>query len=201
MSRSSSRAASYAWKGLDDPDRIDHAVVKFEKESMTAHGTSITSAYASSWRLTVADGWVTRSLSVSVHGTGWTRSLELGRSANGDWSAHATEDGTPIDVRRLGFAPDAFADAIDCDLGLCPVTNTMPIRRLGLLDGNTPPRALPVVWVDVPTLRVSLSTQMYSSGEGLVRYEVPSGEFTAGLTVDPDGVVVHYPELAERFSC
>ncbi len=32
--------------------------------------------------------------------------------------------------------PMTIASALDCDLGLCPATNTMPIRRLGLLDAD-----------------------------------------------------------------
>jgi hypothetical protein len=55
----------------------------------------------------------------------------------------------------------------------------MPIRRLGLVDGVVPPTELVMAWIDVPSLQVVRSEQVYAP-------------------VDDDGLVVDYPELARR---
>lgn len=90
-------------------------------------------------------------------------------------------------------------DALDCDLGLCPVTNTMPIRRLGLLASDLPETPLVMAWVEVPSLRVIRSDQVYASAApGNVRYRSYSRDFSAELSVDADGIVIDYPGLATR---
>jgi hypothetical protein len=94
--------------------------------------------------------------------------------------------------------PDRLGDALDVDLGHSPLTNTLPIRRLGLL--SAPPgtsHTITAAWVLVPGLVVMPSRQTYTAlGGGQVRYS--SGTFTADLTVDADGYVTHYPGLAQR---
>ncbi|KAJ8141009.1 hypothetical protein OY671_005815 [Metschnikowia pulcherrima] len=84
----------------------------------------------------------------------------------------------------------------------------MPISRLGSL-GDDPPAHethLVMAWVEVPSSRVSRSDQVYAArepldpatGQGVVRYTSATRDFTADLTVDADGLVVDYPELARR---
>ena len=197
------------WAGVDDPTRRDHAVVDLDARSMRAVGASQSGApgseFASAWQLDVADGWITRSLSVTTRGFGWSRELILTRSAAGIWSAEADARGE-TDLAAPGLDdPDALDGAIDCDLGLCPVTNTMPIRRLRLLDGEVDENALVMAWVEMPSLRVIRSDQVYASGpdahapsERRVRYRSYSRDFHAELTVDADGLVIDYPGLAVR---
>lgn len=192
----------YTWRGIDDPDRIDHASVSFAQDSMSTHGVSLTPSYASSWQLDVGSGWVTRSLCANIQGDKWGRSLVLTRDGSGEWSIDAKAWGD-IDLPAPGLADTAsLQGAIDCDLGLCPLTNTMPIRRLGLLDQSVSDTALVMAWVDVPSLRVLRSDQVYGSGTsmtpGTVRYASYSRDFTAELTVDSNGIVVDYPQLAQR---
>lgn len=78
----------------------------------------------------------------------------------------------------------------------------MPIRRLALLDGGVLHTPLVMAWVEMPTLRVIRSDQLYASGSAnaplTVRYASHSRDFQAELTVDSDGVVVDYPHLARR---
>ena len=149
-----------------------------------------------SWRLEVDEGWVTRRLSVAAYGDRWSRSLDLRRDDRGVWSARRIAEGGDPTEGSPELDPASLNGALDCDLGLCPLTNTMPIRRLGLTGTDVPPRRIIVAWVDVPTLRVYRSEQVYSSLGGAVRYQVPDGGFSADLTVDQRGVVVDYPQLA-----
>jgi hypothetical protein len=54
-----------------------------------------------------------------------------------------------------------------------------------------------MAWVEVPSLRVLPSRQMYRGlGSGKVEFHSGDGGFSAELTVDHDGIVVDYPGLA-----
>ncbi|WP_413334542.1 putative glycolipid-binding domain-containing protein [Brevibacterium sp. GP-SGM9] len=105
------------------------------------------------------------------------------------------------DLPAPGVAADAdLGGAVDCDLGRCPLTNVMPIRRLGLLRKEVPDPPLVMAWIDVPSLRVIRSDQVYGSSPtaGKVRYTSYSRDFSAEITVDSHGIVIDYPELALR---
>ena len=58
------------------------------------------------------------------------------------------------------------------DLGACPLTNTPPVRRLGLLRAKAGTTStVTVAWVLVPSLEVVASRQTYTAlGEGRVRF-------------------------------
>ena len=189
------------WVGDDEPDRIETASVRFGADSMHAIGGARTAWYVTDWELEVGDGWRTRALRVTARGFGWSRTLDLGRSPQGEWRADAEQSGD-VDLPGPGLAdPSSIAGALDCDLGLCPLTNTMPIRRLGLLDADVPETALVMAWVEVPSLRVIRSDQAYASasastgGRRRVRFRSLDSDFAAGLEVDADGLVVDYPGI------
>lgn len=191
------------WTGVDDASRVDLAAVELRDDSMRAIGSSRTSWFASAWELDVAPGWITRRLVVTSRGFGWSRTLELARSETGAWTADASHSGTS-ELPTPGLAPVTdLTRAVDCDLGLCPVTNTMPIRRLGVLGGGVAETHLVMAWVDMPSLRVIRSDQVYASGAPTdaarrVHYQSFSRDFSAHLSVDDDGLVIDYPGLASR---
>ncbi|MCR2783922.1 MULTISPECIES: putative glycolipid-binding domain-containing protein [unclassified Microbacterium] len=192
----------YQWRGEDDPSRIDTAYVRFRPAAMRAHGSSVTRQYTLSWTLDVGEGWLTQHLRVRVLGKGWSRSLDLRRDSAGEWRSTVAQTGT-VDLPAPGIGPDVdLHDAVDCDLGLCPVTNVMPIRRLDLHRSDHDETRLAMAWVEVPTLRVLRKEQLYSSHydgvERKVRYRTGDGEFTSDITVDHNGMVIDYPGLAWR---
>jgi hypothetical protein len=83
--------------------------------------------------------------------------------------------------------------ALDVDLTVTPATNTLPIRRLaGLSVGEA--ADLRMAWVQFPELEVIPSAQRY---ERLAadRWRFSTGDFTAELLVDPDGLVLDYGGL------
>lgn len=139
-----------------------------------------------------------------MRGFAWSRQLELTRALSGEWSSKtecAGETGFPAP----GIADrDSLVGAIDCDLGLCPVTNTMPIRRLGLLNRAVEESHLTMAWVAVPSLEVVQSRQIYSSapsprcGPNVVSYQGLTSDFRSPLSVDEHGVVIEYPSLARQ---
>ncbi|MCT1617303.1 putative glycolipid-binding domain-containing protein [Kocuria marina] len=190
----------YTWIGIDDPSRNDAAQVEFSGSGMRAAGSSITNSYVTSWTLNVDDHWRTRRIIVTATGETWSRYLDLSRSPSGNWlSETAVRGATELPSPGIVDGTD-LTDAVDCDLGKCPLTNVMPIRRLGLLQGGVPEIPLVMAWIEVPSLRVIRSDQVYASGsgDGLVRYTSCTRDFSAELTVDPQGVVIDYPHLARR---
>jgi len=95
-----------------------------------------------------------------------------------------------------------FGDALDCDLALSPLTNSMPVLRNGLLESGGPVE-LHMAWVSVPDLGVFSSRQRYTfvrkQGErSIVRYESSSRNFVADITFDQDGLVIDYPGIGRR---
>lgn len=199
-------ATIVTWAGVDDPERLDRASVELAEDSMRAFGSSHTRSFATTWSLDVGAGWVTRSIDVTVRSLGWWRSLTLTRHPDGRWESRHDAEGR-VDLPSPGLAdPASVEGALDCDLALSPVTNTMPVRRLGLLDAVVPPTPLVLAWVDVPSLQVVRDEQVYASaGDGTtprhVAFSSPDGEggvFRTRFTVDEDGLVLDYPGIARR---
>ena len=199
---------SIVWRRVDVAG-IEQALLD-DRSGLYARGTAIVAEpvrYTCGYELLVDDGWVTGRLSVTTEGAGWLRSVKLERAA-GRWRVTAGEQGD-LDAAllaagqaRVGLPgiedPDQLRDAIDADLGGSPLTNTPPVRRLGLLSARPGTSStVPVAWVLVPSLEVVAAQQTYTAlGEGRVRFQ--SGTFAAELTLDERGYVIDYPDLAER---
>lgn len=112
------------------------------------------------------------------------RSLALGSDGAGTW----TVDGAPAPL---------LAGAVDVDLSGTPMTNTLPIRRLGLRIGDR--ARIACAYVDLPSLAVSLDPQRYTRlSERRYHFESPASGFARDLDVDDDGLVVSYPGLFRR---
>jgi uncharacterized protein len=158
--------------------------------------------YRLDYELDCAERYVSRRLSVRAAGGGWARRLELERDPRGHWSIEAGADGDPYPCGLPSPGGDAvvLGEALDCDLGECPATNTMPVLREGLLAGGTV--AFVMAWVSVPDLTVRPSRQRYTflrhGGDGkssVIRFR--SGTFTADVTFDADGIVTDYPGIGK----
>ena len=187
------------WRGLDEW-RAEAACVELDDRGIRATGTQLgvdPVPYRLDYELETEADFVTSRLRVVSRGDGWRRELQLGRAADGDWSIVASEEGR-LDLPHAGGNASDLAAALDCDLGLSPVTNTMPILRYGLLHGGGPVE-LTMAWVAVPALAVEADGQRYRHLESMVvRFEAVDGSFAADITVDDDGVVVDYPGIARR---
>lgn len=143
------------------------------------------------------------SLTVSAGGAGWSRRLVVTRDATSGWTATAGGAG---EEDLLGHPVAAITDlgleALDCDLGFSPLTNTLPIRRNGL--HRKPGGAdVTVAWIQVPHLTMAAVRQRYehlatTRAGAVVRYRSLESDFTADLDVDRVGLVRVYPGLTER---
>lgn len=231
-----------AWRGVDDESRLDVASVEFDADGgFVATGRQSTETYRAQWDLVVDSSWRTRLLTVDVEGYAhsqdaddlddaadpggrmepvWQRHLNLWRRDEGSrsvWRCETGESGVvPRHLGPLGIAADAlelFAEALDVDLAGCPLTNTMPIRRLGVDAAGIGERPITTAWVSLPDLAVVPSARVYSSApEGLsdiasaldervvsvVHLRSAARDSSVDLSVDAHGLVVTYPELAAR---
>ncbi len=121
--------------------------------------------------------WRTLVVGLHVQTADATRRLALHGDGAGSWTA--------------GGEPQPHLDgALDADLTFSPASNTLPIRRLGLAVGQS--AEIRVVVVDPHREGLELVTQTY---ERLAesRYRYSSGDFSAELDVDGDGLVTRYP--------
>jgi hypothetical protein len=176
----------------DDPYGAEVAEVTLGEGCLSCKGVALgveRTPYRLDYELETSAEFVTTRLVVAVRGDGWRRSLDLRRSESGAWS------GADGDL-------SALEPAFDCDLGLSPMTNTMPVLRHRLLDGAGPVEIV-TAWVSVPDLSVTPSRQRYTFRERreeliVVRFELVDGDFAEDIAFDADGLVLHYPRIARR---
>ncbi|MGW7101824.1 putative glycolipid-binding domain-containing protein [Streptomyces sp. NPDC054838] len=183
------RAVARTWEVLPSRGRTT-AWAELAGGRLRARGRAVGLVPAPYWlayEIETGPGYVTRRLSVTVETHETTAALDLRRDEDGRW----TENGGP--------RPD-LDGALDCDLGLCPLTNTMPVLRHGLHQRpDALPRTFLMAWVSVPDLAVSADRQTYTPLERgaagcRIRYE--SGGFRSDVNFDADGLVIDYPQLA-----
>jgi hypothetical protein len=191
-----------------DTSGVEHALID-ARSGLYARGTAAAVdpiAYTCRYELQTDRSWVTTRFEVTTEGSGWARSLRLELAA-GRWRATTSEQGnldaalTATGHARAGLPgtedPDLLYGAFDVDLTGSPLTNTLPIRRLGLLKADAGvSHRLSVAWVILPSLEVVQADQIYTAlGDGQVRFA--SETFSADLGVDDEGFVISYPGLAE----
>ena len=185
----------------DDPLGAEFADVSIGRGRLTATGLAIGSrptGYRLDYKLETLAGYVTSGLVAVARGEGWQRKLDLRRLRSGRWTARTTARGK-LDLPPPGGDMTAVNGALDCDLALSPLTNTMPVLRHGLLEGGGPVELL-MAWVSVPDLHVHPSGQRYtyvrrSGKRSIVRYQSSSRDFVADLAFDQDGLCVNYPGI------
>ncbi|HEV2086956.1 MAG TPA: putative glycolipid-binding domain-containing protein [Cryptosporangiaceae bacterium] len=178
------------------------ACVADDGDGLRAHGWALganPALYHCTYTLHTDSRWRSTSLEVRTEGAGWSRSLKLRRDADG-WQVRTSETGN-LDASLPGTeAPERLADCVDVDLGLSPLTNTLPVRRLNML--NAAPDTsydLTMAWIHVPTLAVMPDAQRYTAlGDGRVAYG--SDRYQVELELDDAGYLVHYPGLARRLA-
>lgn len=111
--------------------------------------------------------------------------LLLRADGEGRWSG---PDGAPL---------PALDGCIDVDLTCTPLTNSLPIRRLG--EALREREEIRVAYITLPEANVMASRQAYTwLEERRYRFESLSDPFQADIETDADGLVVRYPGLFRR---
>jgi hypothetical protein len=127
--------------------------------------------------------------------------LQIGGATQQEKAITLTADGKGR-WRIDGVKAPHLEGCVDVDIQITPLTNTLPIRRLGLTEGER--SEIRVAYLPVPGLHPRPADQRYTCLKalgppgGLFRYEGLFRGFTADLPVDSNGFVVDYPETFRR---
>ncbi|MFI9586036.1 putative glycolipid-binding domain-containing protein [Streptomyces sp. NPDC052236] len=177
---------------VTDSQGYETSWIELRGTTLQARGRAVATVPAPHWisyELETGEHYVTRELRIRAATTTGSSELRLLHDGHGRWTA----DGDPL--------PDVDG-ALDCDIALSPLTNTMPLLRHGL--HLTPgERTFLTAWVSVPDLTVHPSAQTYThlartERGGLVRFA--SGDYRSDVEFDADGLVINYPDLAHRLT-
>jgi hypothetical protein len=190
----SDRNLEAMWAPWDGPG-LEHLRLRVGEDGAEADGVVVGEE----------DGTYFRAHYVVRCDAGWrTRELIVDPLAGRD-PIHLRSDGEGRWQDASGATLPELRGCIDVDLSATPFTNTLPIRRLGLAEGES--SEIAVVYVNVPTMELGHSGQRYTrlergAGGGLYRYEDEGlfRGFTADLLVDGDGLVLDYPGIFRRIS-
>ncbi|MBD9676440.1 putative glycolipid-binding domain-containing protein [Pseudomonas sp. PDM18] len=142
-------------------------------------------SYQLDYRLDWDEQWRLREARFKVESARGTHELHLLTDGEGNW-------------RDSDGALPELEGCLDIDIWPSPFTNTFPIRRLGLTEGER--RELAVVYLEAPTLKPVRMRQGYTRVDSHhYLYENLEGtDFRALLSVDDDGLVIDYPTLFRR---
>jgi uncharacterized protein len=174
--------ATVLWQGVET-GALDRCRLETGPDGLRLSGTVLTAEFGYPLDVrylveTPSDG-LTRRVELELDGGAVRRVLLADGAGHWRW-----EDGPEL--------PEV-AGALDVDLTVTPATNTLPIRRLAGLDVGQA-ADFKMAWVQFPGLEVLDSAQRY---ERLApdRWRFSTGDFTAELLVDPEGLVLDYSGL------
>ncbi|NPT36819.1 putative glycolipid-binding domain-containing protein [Paraburkholderia xenovorans] len=171
----------------EEGDGIEHLAFDSHEDGFAAESVVVGQRYGKPYglhyKVRCDAQWRTRYAWLKVVGGG---ELELHGDGEGHW-----RDGH-------GLVLSAIEGCIDIDIAATPFTNTLPIRRLQLAEGEH--RPISAAYISTPDLQVTRAGQAYSciALHREYRYEGIFRDFTADLKVDEDGLVIDYPTLFTR---
>jgi uncharacterized protein len=139
--------------------------------------------YALNYSVSCAINWTAQDISIDVLNG---EKLFLSADGNGTWRS-----GDRVIV-------DTLTGCVDVDISATPFTNTIPIRRLDLIDGER--KVIRVAYISVPSLELKPVDQAYTCLKRgkRYRYENLTQAFEVELNVDESGLVLDYPSMFNR---
>lgn len=140
------------------------------------------------YEISVDARWATRAATVSSRSASGTRSTVLRATGEGQWVV----DGEPV---------PHLDGCLDVDLEASAFTNALPVRRLGLSEGER--SCAPAAYVRALDVAVERLEQSYVRGvdDGLrqrFEYSAPAFGFACELMYDESGLLLDYPGIAVR---
>ena len=179
------------WSAWDEPG-LGHLRLVRHDDDIVADGMVIGVTEGRPFRVTYEVrcdvGWRVRAVRVGVPGPE-PPEVDLLSDGEGNWT---TPDGRAV---------SELDGCLDVDISVTPFTNTLPIRRLGLMP--TESAKISIAYIQGTRLQAWPEPQRYTclkkdNQGGLYSFQSLDGEFTADLPVDADGLVLDYPGLFRR---
>jgi uncharacterized protein len=174
--------ATVLWQGVET-GALDRCRLETGPDGLRLSGTVLTAEFGYPldvrYRVETASDGFTGRVELELDGGAVRRVLLADGAGRWRW-----EDGPEL--------PEV-AGALDVDLTVTPATNTLPIRRLGGLDVGQA-ADFQMAWVQFPDLEVIPSAQRYQR-LAPDRWHFSTGDFSAELLVDPEGLVLDYSGL------
>ena len=178
-----------------DARRMESVRVQLSGKRIKANGrivaaaTDTNQAFAAYYDLQTDDRGATKRLGMTVTLAERERQLAIARDEENMW----------LVTDHQGESRAAYGGALDVDVVFSPFFNALPIRRRGLNE-RADSVTVQTIYVTLPDMSVTSAAVSYSSaapgaGEG-IKVHSPVSDVT--LTVDADGFIVNYPDLAER---
>jgi uncharacterized protein len=175
------------WEGSSG-DGVEHLVMRQRSGGIVAEGVVLATAdgvpFAATYRVECDAIWRVKITQARVIG------VDLGVNLTSDGAGHWRDGG--------GVSMSQLDGAIDVDLSITPFTNTLPIRRLDLAEGQA--AEIRAVYVRLPDLTVAIDPQRYTCLKRgrRYRYESLDTDFVRDVDIDVHGLVVTYPGLFRR---
>jgi hypothetical protein len=175
------------WQGLAGSER-EHLVLTESADRITAESIYMSrggaDSYAVYYRLVCDLSWFTLEVETRVIGSN-TRLFLRRDSDSGAWLDENDKELTEL------------AGTIDVDISISPFTNTLPIRRLALGQGES--GDITVAYIKLPESEVQADPQRYTRiAKDKYLFESVDTEFQSQIEVDEHGIVVEYPDWFAR---
>jgi hypothetical protein len=193
VAESNSLLRTVLWQRIDSPGS-EWCALEREPDGWRLHGTVLaevaTAPVLVHYVVALATDWSTRAVEIAMRSgaAAEPRQLKLTVSPDQHWQIERESGPDPA---LPADDPAALHGLIDVDLGVSPVTNTLPIRRLDLAIGESVP--VTAAWVRFPELTIEPLPQRYIRlAVRRYRYESAGGAFVAEIEVDDLGLVTTY---------
>ena len=178
------------WRAHNAP-RMESARVQLNGNRIRAFGRIIGGdcpehpAFSASYDLVTDENGITRRLSLRTSMAAGERQMSISRDDEGVWMVDSGSR----------HQRSTFDGALDVDVVLSPLFNTLPIRRFGM-NSMSEDIEVPVVYVKLLDLEVNPASITYSSGPDGIHVLSPVS--SSSVHIDGDGFVLDYPGLAQR---
>ena len=144
-------------------------------------GTYESKIYRVEYQIKTNENWETIFFEIKSRHSNTTEHLKFESDGKGNWFSNNKR-------------ADQFNGCIDIDIPLTPFTNTLPIKRLNLKQGEE--QQIRVIYLDMLEGKIKPVHQKYTRlSKTEYQYENVPNDFDAKITVDDFGLVTDYPAL------
>jgi uncharacterized protein len=167
---------------------LENCLVNHQENSAEISSTIIGSyegrLYKVEYHIRTNAWWQTVLLELTSQVNNHTQMIKLEGDGKGNWTYNGKE-------------AEQFKGCIDVDIAVTPFTNTLPIRRLQLQQGQS--QQIQVIYCDLLNQVIKPVSQKYTRlSNNEYHYENIPNDFEATIKVDEYGLVVDYPGLFVR---